>query len=389
MSIFDNMPKNDRQMLGLMALGDAFGALKGVHGQAPQQRALPMAIQMGQQQAEKARKMEAINALLGQGLGAAPTGGGGPQSGLMLPPGANPAALRALAEYNPDLVMQGLAQAQFQQPGNPYDRYKVVPGVGLVDLAGQNGGPGVAIPSREPQQDPWGGAKVVDGRIIAPDGAVLYEPPAAPASPQSPAGRLAADLRSGLIDQKTYDDGIAKLSAGQGFSVTTPDGTVVNYGPNAAGPKLTEQQSKDLVYFERATGAAPTIEKFERELTSWVDNRAEKLPFGFGNYLVSDEFQQGRQAAAEWLAAILRKDTGAAITNQEFELYGPMYLPLPGDGDAVLRQKRAARARAVDAIKRGLGPAQVLTSEYQARGMGLESLTDEQLDELIRLQGGQ
>lgn len=102
------------------------------------------------QEAEKARKMEAINALLGQGLGAAPTGGGGPQSGLMLPPGANPAALRALAGENPDFVLQELTKAQFQQPGNPYDRYKVVPGVGLVDLAGQNGGPGVAIPAREP-----------------------------------------------------------------------------------------------------------------------------------------------------------------------------------------------------------------------------------------------
>lgn len=346
---------DQRNLLGLMALGDAFGSLGAIGGGNPgPQRALPFAIQMGQEQEKRQRAMDALR-----------------QSGQLE---GNP-ALAALAGYDPDMVAGQLAQAQFQRPGNPYDRYKVVPGVGLVDLAGQDGGPGVAIPSREPQQDPWGGAKVVDGRIIAPDGTVLYEPPASPASPQSPAGRLAADLRSGLIDQKTYDDGIAKLSAGQGFSVTTPDGTVVNYGPNAAGPKLTEQQSKDLVYYERATGALPTIEKFEGQLTSWVDNRAEKLPFGFGNYLVSDEFQQGRQAAAEWLAAILRKDTGAAITSQEFELYGPMYLPQPGDRDAVLRQKREARKRAVEAIQKGLGPAQILTSEFQARGLDFETRT--------------
>lgn len=143
--------------LGLMALSEGFGNLSNIAGGRPTQpsRVAPILMKQRQQEAEKARKMEAINALLGQGLGAAPTGGGGPQSGLMLPPGANPAALRALAEYNPDLVVQGLAQAQFQQPGqaNPWANYKVV-GNQVLGMGPEGPAPVYTAPQQPPAYAP-------------------------------------------------------------------------------------------------------------------------------------------------------------------------------------------------------------------------------------------
>ena len=156
---------------------------------------------------------------------------------------------------------------------------------------------------------------------------------------------------------------------------TQESGTVV-YDPTTGNPivstgtakpvKLTEGQSKDLVYFERATGASPIIDEFGESLTSFAQKGLNAVP-GVGNALTSDEFQKANQAAAEWLAAILRKDTGAAITSQEFDIYGPMYLPTPGDGAEVLAQKKEARKRAEAAIKRGLGTAEVIANEMLAQ----------------------
>ncbi len=120
--------------------------------------------------------------------------------------------------------------------------------------------------------------------------------------------------------------------------------------------RLTEQQSKDLVYLQRGEAALVNLDKNEKALTGFTDNAADYLPGG--NYLTSEEYQVASQAGREFLAAVLRKDTGAAITAQEMSIYGKMYLPQPGDSDTVLNQKRAARRVALDAIKNGLGAAQ-------------------------------
>ncbi|SDN97349.1 hypothetical protein [Aureimonas jatrophae] len=138
----------------------------------------------------------------------------------------------------------------------------------------------------------------------------------------------------------------------QGITIG-PDGTVQIGG---AGMKLTEGQSKDLNYYQRGSAALPTIDQNEDALSSAGQRFANGVPIG-GNYLTSPEFQVGNQAGREFLTAILRKDTGAAITNQEFEIYAPMFLPQPGDSKEVLAQKRAARTRALEALKLGLGSA--------------------------------
>ena len=70
-----------------------------------------------------------------------------------------------------------------------------------------------------------------------------------------------------------------------------------------------------------------------------------------------------QQAGLEFLQAILRKDTGAAITQQEIESYGITYLPQPGDNAAVLRAKKEARIRAVNALESGMSPAQMLARD--------------------------
>jgi hypothetical protein len=137
----------------------------------------------------------------------------------------------------------------------------------------------------------------------------------------------------------------------------------------AVSPKLTEGQSKDLVYLKRGDEANKLLETMAGNLTASGGQQGARgaadvflrgLPVvgdsAAVNSLVSAPRQQAEQAAREYLAAVLRKDTGAAITSQEFDIYGQTYLPQPGDSPAVLRQKANSRQVALDAIATGLGP---------------------------------
>lgn len=154
-----------------------------------------------------------------------------------------------------------------------------------------------------------------------------------------------------------------------GMSITTnPDGTMT-FSQGSNMPKLTEGQSKDVVYFTKGSGALPTVDALGDKLTSLPEAAAGAAPFNLGAYLQSDEYQQAETAGKEFLAAILRKDTGAAVTDTEFKIYGDIYLPKPGDKPGRLAYKKEARRRALQAIQLGIPPQAILAME--SAGVGL------------------
>ncbi len=211
--------------------------------------------------------------------------------------------------------------------------------------------------------------------------------------PQSAIAKLQADLNAGLITKEQYDIAAAGM-APAGISVETgPDGQLrVVQGAGAggiAGKPFTEGQSKDIVYSTRAKGALAAFEPVAGALTSLPGRAAEYDPTGFARSRVqSPEFQVAKQAGDEFLNAILRKDTGAAITPAEQELYGKNYLPQPGDGPEVLAAKQAARARAVAAIEAGMSPAQMIAQEKGLAGSGAPPAGGPSDDDLLRMYGG-
>lgn len=139
-------------------------------------------------------------------------------------------------------------------------------------------------------------------------------------------------------------------------------------GATSAKP-FTEGQSKDVVYATRAQGALEVLEPVAETLTSLSSQMAGYDPTGvIRSRVQSPEYQVARNAGDEFLQAILRKDTGAAITPSEQALYGVTYLPQPGDGPEVLDAKRAARQRAVAAINAGMSPAQMIAAETALGG---------------------
>jgi hypothetical protein len=153
-------------------------------------------------------------------------------------------------------------------------------------------------------------------------------------------------------------------SSGFAINVDPATGAVsVRQGPGAASAPFTEGQSKDVVYATRARGALEALEPVAGALTGRLERMAEIDPTGFARNLQGDDFQIALNAGNEFLQAILRKDTGAAITEQEQALYGETYLPRPGDNEQLLQQKAAARRRAIAAIEAGMSPAQMVAQE--------------------------
>jgi hypothetical protein len=134
---------------------------------------------------------------------------------------------------------------------------------------------------------------------------------------------------------------------------------------------MTEQQSKDNVYVTKAEGALQILDPVAENLSKRGQNLLEGVPLGLGRELQTPDFQTARASGQEFLAAILRKDTGAAVTASEEDMYGRIYLPQPGDTEEVLEYRTKARRRAVEAIKSGMSPEQILATEIARQNTDL------------------
>jgi hypothetical protein len=183
--------------------------------------------------------------------------------------------------------------------------------------------------------------------------------------PYSSIGKLQSDLAAGRISQEQYEIALQSMAPSNTSIEVGPDGQLrFVQGPGAQAKPFTEGQSKDNIYVTRAQGAIEVLDPVADELVSAASRAANVDPTGFiRSRIQSPEFQVAQQAGNEFLQAILRKDTGAAITEQEQRLYGQTYLPQPGDSPQVLTEKKAARRRAIDAIRAGMSPAQLIAVE--------------------------
>lgn len=123
-----------------------------------------------------------------------------------------------------------------------------------------------------------------------------------------------------------------------------------------AGAGMNEGQSKAAGFADRMAAADAVINSMaSKEGTDLYNRIVAGIPLA-GNYLVSEEFKQFDQAKRDFVNAILRRESGAVISDQEFDNADKQYFPQPGDGPAVIAQKAANRARATLGIMRAAGP---------------------------------
>lgn len=126
---------------------------------------------------------------------------------------------------------------------------------------------------------------------------------------------------------------------------------------DAGDPKLTEAQGRAALFADRMQAANDVLSEIDKEGVKFWARVAQVLPGGVGNYLQSPEFQKFDQAERDFVNAVLRRESGAVISAEEFANARRQYFPQPGDGPDVMAQKAKNRQIALTAIAREGGPA--------------------------------
>lgn len=87
-----------------------------------------------------------------------------------------------------------------------------------------------------------------------------------------------------------------------------------------------------------------------------LSSRAQSLSI-FPEAFKGSKTKQAEQAEKNFIAAVLRKESGAAISPSEYEEAGKIYFPRAGDTPDVLAQKEQARRDVMEGMKLQAGPA--------------------------------
>jgi hypothetical protein len=112
---------------------------------------------------------------------------------------------------------------------------------------------------------------------------------------------------------------------------------------STAKPKTIDER-KALGFANRISSSSMTIEQFGDKFASPLGLFGKMLP----NIFKSGERQQFEQAERDLVNAILRRESGATITPDEFDNARQQYIPQPGDGPEVINQKNMNRQQVLD-----------------------------------------
>jgi hypothetical protein len=122
------------------------------------------------------------------------------------------------------------------------------------------------------------------------------------------------------------------------------------------GPgKLTDGQSNAITFGKRAEAA----NKIMANLSSVYDRSDNSAGLGsiLPNVMRSSEAVQQDQAEKNFLTAVLRKESGASISDGELDTASKIYFPRAGDDPQTIANKAAARQQAIEGFKAAAGKA--------------------------------
>ena len=132
-------------------------------------------------------------------------------------------------------------------------------------------------------------------------------------------------------------------------SPTNPQGSVVPL-PGFQKP-LNDVQAKAQLFGTRMQEADKVLSTLSSEGKNYSTPLAN-TPFigGVVNPLNSEQGQMLDQAKRDFINAVLRRESGAAIAESEFDNANKQYFPQIGDGPAVIAQKARNRQLAVNGV---------------------------------------
>lgn len=184
-------------------------------------------------------------------------------------------------------------------------------------------------------------------------------------SPDSIASNAQSERNSQRTDARQREANQQSLT--KPFEITGEDGKpvlvqqdkagnirpVTGYTPKQGASKpLTEGQSKALLFGARMQETGDIIEKLAAEGVN-KSIPGSRAGYGVGatiNAIQPQERQRLDQAKRDFINAVLRRESGAVISDAEFANAEQQYFPQPGEGADTIGQKRRAREVATRGI---------------------------------------
>jgi hypothetical protein len=155
----------------------------------------------------------------------------------------------------------------------------------------------------------------------------------------------------------------------------------------AGGGKPTGDQSKAALFAKR-------MEQAESVFSALVDSGFERAGLAAGAQSLlpsgaqSGELQQQGQAERNFVNAVLRRESGAAISPKEFSNAEAQYFPRAGDSAETVEQKKQNRALAIDGLRAEAGNVALdkipLTGKPPIKGAGASGGKGASLQEQAR-----
>lgn len=245
---------------------------------------------------------------------------------------------------------------------------------GTIAQRDANGGVKIV---REPTKAA-GDFKVVGDQLvhIGSDGSISDVTPAGTEAPKSgfryKGNSVEAQSLNGLMDSGELTPEQAQ-QLGAGKTITGPNGEIIFMTPQGVfkrppsgdaepvgniqitEPKVTIDERKAATFADRMLSSGSIIDQFGAAGTGALDRLMSNVPL-VGNYMVSEDFQKLDQARRDFINAQLRRESGAVISDEEFDNANKQYFPQPGDSEDVIKQKAANRQLAIKGMVRDSGP---------------------------------
>jgi hypothetical protein len=152
--------------------------------------------------------------------------------------------------------------------------------------------------------------------------------------------------------------------------------------PASATKPPTAVQLAAKAFYNRANEAVQSIETAPKGQMPVEDRiaalpTAEQFALHAPNFMQSPDIQAYNQAKGAFAIALLRKESGAAISQSEYDAVDQRFFIQPGDKPSTIARKRKARKAAIDGL------------QLQASESTPSAAEDEAYQEYLRLQGAE
>lgn len=159
------------------------------------------------------------------------------------------------------------------------------------------------------------------------------------------------------------DERLVQIAGPNGTAVWVRESEAVGKPAAQAARSVTGGERQTLAFYNRGKEASDTLAAVDQSGKSLEEriatqNKAGQLWGALAPNLVQTEDQQlYRQAQRAFTEARLRKESGAAIPQGEYDTDARTYFAQPGDSPALIEQKRKARENVLEGLKFSAGKA--------------------------------